>query len=106
MKPIHGYNTFLVVLTSLSVLVLLQGRAVQQRDTSASENDMKSVNCATKMREEKCSSFSPAQNYSLMLSSPVYSPGQEIKGKTNTTECITYYRCPRGGPLETSLSRY
>jgi hypothetical protein len=85
MKSFHGC-ILLVVLTSLSGLEFLQGRAVEQRDTSGSENGTKTVNCATKMREEKCSSFSPAQNYSLMLSSPVYSPRQEIIGKVNGTK--------------------
>lgn len=85
MKLFQDYITLLVVLTSLSGLELLQGRAVEQRDTSLSENDssdMRRVNCATKMREEMCSSINPAQNYSLVLSSPVYSPRQEIKGNT------------------------
>lgn len=81
MKYFHGYNILLVVLASLSGLELLQGRAVEKRDTSVSDNDMKTVNCATKMREGKCSSFSPAQNYSLTLSSSVYNPRQEIIGK-------------------------
>lgn len=80
MKHFHDYNILLVVLASLSGFELLQGRAVEKRDTSISDNDMKTVNCATKMRE-KCSSFSPAQNYSLTLSSPVYSPRQGIIGK-------------------------
>ena len=87
MKPFHGYSILLVVLASLSGLELLQARAVEQRDTSVSDSDMISVSCATKMREEKCSSISPAQNYSLMLSSPVYSPRQQIKGTVN---CIQY----------------
>ncbi len=87
MKSFHGC-ILVVVLASLSGLELLQGRAVEQRDTSGSENDnvIKTVNCATRMREDKCSSISPAQNYSLMLSSPVYSPRQEIIGKVNSTK--------------------
>lgn len=88
MKPFHGYNILLFVLASLSGFELLQGRAVEKRDTSISDNDMKTVNCTTKMREEKCSSFSPAQNYSLTLSSPVYSPRQKIIGKISVQNLL------------------
>ena len=78
MKPSYNYFISLAILSSLSGLGLLQGRAVHN---SVSDNGMKTINCATKMREEKCSTFRSAQNYSLTLSNPVYSPRQEIKGR-------------------------
>lgn len=94
-KKIMGATYFFAVAVLLMSLLLaslhdtkVQARAVSDTasgdtasDSEASgEDDMSNVDCNSEMRD-KCSTFSPAQNYSLKLSSLEYSPRQEIYGK-------------------------
>ena len=74
---------FLTALLIILHFKLLHARAVNRlwKDTN-SGIDLGAVNCETEMRE-MCSNFVQSQNFSMKVSSFVYTPRKEIKGSAS-----------------------
>ena len=79
MKLIYLYAASLLMLSWQVGLKRLEAMVVPRFSRDINDNGMRAVNCDTEMRET-CSATGPAHNYSMKISSSVYSPGQEIKG--------------------------